>query len=467
MAEFQMKDLENALEGGKPTAWHIEDRRLCTTEESYMAISHVWADGTGVGGGRPAGTVNQCLLGYFSTIAKGQGCVGVWWDTISVPERSPARGLALQNMHSYYRQAKCTVVHDAYLLHIPWREDGSPCIALVLSPWFTRGWTALELLVSESVKVIFKDGQIKDLKSEILAKDPASSTRGHWMATQMIRRLRRPVGSLNDLLAILSPRHTSWMRDRTAIAALLVGLPDFDPSDAESTTTQRIVSHLGKVVHAHLLHGKSTATTTGPFSWLPSTLDDIPVDFPGDLTGVTSSSALLNVSTNGVVEGSWFCRCVRESDVNENRVRPWGLDSAAQFKVDAALLEWENCLLLSPTEKFKDRVLLAYSCGMDGALECQYIATIASHDYWEKESTYEKRLVRIGGNAGDHISAQRAVKNTSKPHQTKRLSLPFQKKLDEQLPLRGPKNYGRLKVEYPISSIPKPPRDRPPQAEHR
>ncbi|KAI2773000.1 hypothetical protein DTO012A8_2209 [Penicillium roqueforti] len=33
----------------------------------------------------------------------------------------------------------------------PWRQDGTPAIGLVLSPWFTHGWTALELAMSNKV----------------------------------------------------------------------------------------------------------------------------------------------------------------------------------------------------------------------------------------------------------------------------------------------------------------------------
>jgi hypothetical protein len=33
-------------------------------------------------------------------------------------------------------------------VNFPWAEDGSPCLTLFLSPWFTRAWTALELALS-------------------------------------------------------------------------------------------------------------------------------------------------------------------------------------------------------------------------------------------------------------------------------------------------------------------------------
>jgi len=49
----------------------------------YVAISHVWSDGTGVGINSP-GNVNSCLAAYFARIAVRLGCSGVWWDSICV-----------------------------------------------------------------------------------------------------------------------------------------------------------------------------------------------------------------------------------------------------------------------------------------------------------------------------------------------------------------------------------------------
>lgn len=59
-------------------------------------------------------------------------------------------------MHLNYSNAAATLVHDEYLMEYRWADDGGPCLALVLSPWFTRGWTALELIMLKTVLVLYK-----------------------------------------------------------------------------------------------------------------------------------------------------------------------------------------------------------------------------------------------------------------------------------------------------------------------
>ena len=106
----------------------------------YMAISHVWADGTGAGLQEP-GTVNRCLFVYFQQWARQLGCSGICWDTISIPQDREARRRAMNNINGAFRKATRVLVHDEYLAHFPWSDDGSPCVALLLSPWFSRAWT--------------------------------------------------------------------------------------------------------------------------------------------------------------------------------------------------------------------------------------------------------------------------------------------------------------------------------------
>lgn len=152
----------------------------------YMAISHVWSDGTG-GGVQGEGCVNRCLFKFFKDIAEKLECTAIWWDTISIPTERAARQNAISRMHESFRRASHTVIHDQYLAQFPWTNGGLPCLALLLSPWFTRAWTALELMMSqrEKVWVIYGDpsdrsrNTIKNLDQDVLARHPAYSSRGH------------------------------------------------------------------------------------------------------------------------------------------------------------------------------------------------------------------------------------------------------------------------------------------------
>ena len=50
----------------------------------YVAISHVWSDGTGIGV-QEQGRVNRCLFEFFIQLCDEMGCKAIWWDTISLP----------------------------------------------------------------------------------------------------------------------------------------------------------------------------------------------------------------------------------------------------------------------------------------------------------------------------------------------------------------------------------------------
>jgi len=99
-------------------------------QKPYVAISHVWSDGTGMGLGK-VGEVNPRLFNYFANLIRtvDGGCDGIWWDTISIPTEKDARRKAIDKMHNNYRKARYTLIHDKYLVNFEWAKDGSPYIA--------------------------------------------------------------------------------------------------------------------------------------------------------------------------------------------------------------------------------------------------------------------------------------------------------------------------------------------------
>jgi hypothetical protein len=127
------------------TAWQLHGRRMVRlSNQSFMAISHVWSDGTGAGM-RPSDGVNICLYQFFSHLARTLKCDGIWWDSICVPSDRVARAKAINNMHLNYGKAAYTLVHDCFLRDTEFDNPEAACIAIIMSPWFSRGWTALEL----------------------------------------------------------------------------------------------------------------------------------------------------------------------------------------------------------------------------------------------------------------------------------------------------------------------------------
>jgi tetratricopeptide (TPR) repeat protein len=411
---FPVELLETCLELGKPTSWQCTGTRLSTPKDKYIAISHVWSDGTGVGAKNP-GSVNKCLFEFFSDIAEKLDCKAVWWDALSIPQEADARSKSLKKMHWNYAHAECTVVHDNYLVNFEWKDDGSPCLALVLSSWFTRGWTALELFMSKEVKVLFKDPSgakeplIKDLDQDVLAPGPAAVSRAHWLATSLIQRLRQPIDSVGDLLVILTPRSTSWVRDRTVIAALLSGVPNCDFKQGESLIAREILKYLGKIPHACLLHGKPTMFDSGRFSWCPAVIDDMPVDQSLDMKGSAGAkkAAQLEIDGNGSVQGWWWSRQLERDEIKNKKIKPFGDNVAAMVKINSALGRWKHCLLLRQSLDPDDPALLVVPFGVvpeDSLLDCRYIGAVTEDC---EESTlierkfnfaWEKYRVRIGGN---------------------------------------------------------------------
>ncbi|GAP84322.1 putative kinesin light chain [Rosellinia necatrix] len=390
--QYPVDDVVEAFERGKGTAWSCEDLRnpkLAETDDPYIAISHVWSDGTGVGL-KAKGTVNSCLFDFFGRIARSLDCKGIWWDALCIPLEPKARSDALGQMHRNYQNAKYTVVHDLYLLNIPFTDAATACLALVLSPWFTRCWTALELFMSKKVKILFKGSDpnkpdLKDLDDEILAKHPGTSSRAHWLATLLILRIRRAtIEYVGDILTILHGRSTSWVRDRTVVAALLADVPRCDMGGPEYKITQDIMKHLGAVPHSSLLHGKPTMQDTGPFSWCPATLDDMPIDLCEDLDEREArKERIVRIDANGAVVGKWHIEVVTEKQIRNRKLEPHGEEVSVVVHFYNALLHWENCFVLR--ERAEDDLevpgLLVAAVKIDQAdgvpvIDCRYVGAV-------------------------------------------------------------------------------------------
>ncbi|KAL3712777.1 hypothetical protein TMatcc_001479 [Talaromyces marneffei ATCC 18224] len=85
-------------------------------------------------------------------------------------------------MEHNYEGARITLVHDCYIRRWKWVDAETACLAIILSPWFSRGWTVLELARSTRVKVIFNGNVIKDLDEDILSSSGSDSA-CHRVAT--------------------------------------------------------------------------------------------------------------------------------------------------------------------------------------------------------------------------------------------------------------------------------------------
>ncbi len=403
---FSAKELENAVAQDAPTVWTITSPpTVGHYHGGYMAVSHVWADGTGVGL-KGSGVVNSCLFDYFVDIAKRLECNAIWWDTICVPGERQARRKVLNKMHDNFEQAKYTIVHDKSLVGFEWRDDGTICVALALSFWFTRGWTALELLKSRNVVVLFKDPNgeendkkplLKDLDTEILAQKYTYIHPAHQIASMVIRKLRHrggtPFSSLETLFSILEARVTSWPRDLGVIAALIAGVRNFDSSASFSQIARRILFRNSLLNATSLLHGQITISESGPWSWCPRSIFHLQLASKPE---VQSDTSYCQVYQDGSVTAYLLCRPLSETDTHG--LRPYCQQMSVQLRIMDALKNPNKCLLLQMDYLAKevDLFLLVTTVGCDvyenptvrpklnPVVECRYVGPVSRSTLNEK-----------------------------------------------------------------------------------
>jgi hypothetical protein len=363
---FPNQKLFDAIKRKQLTAWSLDglsifggdafNRDFSSTKEQFIAISHVWADGTGAGDPKEmGGHVRKCLFNMFCDIARELRCKGVWWDAICIPGKDfeHQRHASLEFMERNYSAAKYTVVHDLYLRRMPWIDAESACLALVLSPWFTRGWTALEFSRSDQIFVIFaktddpSDGHVlKNLDRDILLPGRVGGSACQLVTRAIIQALRKETRGyrsawspgisymklqVNDLLISLKGRSTSWPRDKPTIACLLaeVELPTVETNPSRNPPPDpkfcRMVLQ-GRGIRAQNLFHEAEAAKD--FGWQPASLLDLPVS-TGDYSAklrISPAPPKINFGSSSTrgrsdVVGSWsfICEPSRDPDLRAFR----------------------------------------------------------------------------------------------------------------------------------------------------
>ncbi|KAF3903899.1 Ankyrin-3 [Dactylellina cionopaga] len=352
---FDTTTLEKALIAGKLSAWALDGSGMVERPKSFMAISHVWSDGTG-SGAWPPGQVNQCLFDFFKKIAEKFECDGIWWDTVCIPMGKAARSKAIINMERNYEDARITLVHDSFLRNWEWIDAEIACFAITMSPWFSRGWTALELARSRKVKILFKGGVIKDLDEDILAKVEWNPPLRHQIVSQVIEGLRtKRVVEVNQLLRVLGPRHTSWPRDVAIISGQLVGVT-IKRGATQQAIYQSVLRKIGKISHENLFH--NSVTMSKEFIWCPTNVFNFPL---------SSTLPALAVTKNGDVEGEWDIFPGNVLDQDQKRYNWKDTHPLVEAKLRASLQHGDKHLLLvNPKDKLISMALLVRSIDSKG-----------------------------------------------------------------------------------------------------
>ncbi|OKL60257.1 hypothetical protein UA08_04794 [Talaromyces atroroseus] len=387
----------------EPYTWWIDhsNRPYLTQEADYVAVSHVWSDGTGAGIQKD-GYVNSCLFNYFKEVATELGCKAIWWDTISLPRKGESRKRAIGRINQDFLSAKCTVIHDQYLVNFPWAEDGTPCLALALSSWFTRAWTALELLYSTDVRVIFRHPSdpdkkvIKKLDTEVIL-DGSLCSRGHFLASRLIDDLRhQKLNTVSSILEVLKTRCTSKPHDMIIIAGLLVGQkPDTSRVDMTAELSRNILRALQTIESSFLFHSHATITDVGGFSWCPFNLLQGP-----DPSTLYNRDASAVVDANGAISAAFLYRVFQRDDVR--KITAYSSHKSVENKISTALESPETCLLLWQRSSDFSRALLVQAVDVGTfelprfglqLIDCHYVGTV---NVELKPSDARIILVRIG-----------------------------------------------------------------------
>ena len=206
-----------------------------------------------------------------------------------MPTTRDKKDVAMDRMHLNYQYALFTLIHDEELVNFEWKDDGSPCIALALSTWFTRGWTALELWESDKVKVLFRNPEknvdnkqsyiVKDLEEVLARPGDLFVHPAHRAASVIIRRLMKKTKFYEvQVSRILS---NLKIRDRLMIAGLMGQVTGFKSIWSKSQITREILTHSKKLLVMCLLHGQSTMAYRGPWSWCPTSILNLNESEPG------------------------------------------------------------------------------------------------------------------------------------------------------------------------------------------
>lgn len=165
---------------GVPVAkiWPIHDGQSVSidivdavaTEENYVAISHVWADGLG---NPQSNSPPECqlkrLLELVDTLPGDKSGLPIWMDTLCVPLERQARKLAIAAMAKIYCDAESVIVLDSELREAATAsESHEQMIRIGICTWAKRLWTLQEAVFAKNLYFRLKDGFVNSVSLQLM-----------------------------------------------------------------------------------------------------------------------------------------------------------------------------------------------------------------------------------------------------------------------------------------------------------
>ena len=264
-----------------------------TDETSYVALSHVWADGLG----NPNATaLPRCQLLRMRKLIKDLNKpiasedpkhpaeMLLWCDTLCCPVKSmEAKRTALRLMYRTYEEASAVLVLDRGLIsHVSGMSVDEACLRIATSRWMTRLWTLQEGALPSrkgNLWFQFRDSarpawellhHLVDVrKSDIQMRDIADSILGRFHIFLSLFDFLRPDiwgTCLEDIIRGLSYRSVTIPSDEPLIIATLLDLDLSEILRTESAAqrmeilwrqiagppvgvTKQILFHMGPKIH--------------------------------------------------------------------------------------------------------------------------------------------------------------------------------------------------------------------------
>ncbi|CAP79837.1 Pc12g02100 [Penicillium rubens Wisconsin 54-1255] len=265
----------------KPAMQDTHEPALCAADAAsttYIAISHVWADG--LGSTAEAG-IPSCQITRLSAMVQkiAPNSFTFWLDSLCVPARKDMRKKAIGLMAQTYRNASAVLVLDSTLQSTPLSAPRElKLLRVISSPWMQRLWTLQEAILSKEVIFAFADNQLAPLAELIPSgEDLLANAVAADLASEIFRlqKYKERILTLSDISSALRWRTSSKPADETlAIAGL------FDTNDKVNAFTlaglpaeKRMASFLLSLRHLpyNIIFLSGRKLTEPAFRWAPTT----------------------------------------------------------------------------------------------------------------------------------------------------------------------------------------------------
>lgn len=286
---------------------------------SYIALSHVWADGMG---NPTANTLPRCQIDRLHgllTALSGQSSVKsrlfgskskaetayIWMDTLLIPLEKNVRKKAISRMYDIYKNAKNVLVLDRSLLHVSAdRPTEELCFRLSAASWMRRAWTLQEGALANNLYVQFHERAVNPVKLAEKAWQRVWKSEPWNIILEECRTVIDYItqsgdaggdAQLYNVLLGLGQRSTSHPEDREICFAVMLKMDMKTVLAAEGQQrTLEIVQRLPYIPRSFVWHVQQGLDIPG-FRWVPRDIISAGAGVPEMGFQMTDDGLLLQV----------------------------------------------------------------------------------------------------------------------------------------------------------------------------